>query len=445
MSTAARAGSDTGNGTDADTDAHAPDGGAPAPGGGPSPDPGALSARRAVGLVAKREINSRMRTKSFVLSTLGLVLGLGVYTLIILFSKEGPTKVGLDRDAAAMRPMLTAVADRATDLDFEFVTIDRGNGNDDGDGDDDRAETMLRDGDVAAVISGDSATDVTVTVERETNDDLLAVVNAAVAEERTTRELEREGVDPVDFAERVGSSAAETRTLEPSGNSAAEQFALILASTGLLYFFFIVYGIMLAQGVVEEKTSRVVELLLSSIRPWQLLAGKLIGVAVVGVTQLVLLGGAAVVLAEGTGAISLPTAVAGTLVTMGVWFLLGFFLFAAMLAAAAARVSRQEDLQSVVQPVMVLITTPFVLGISLLSKNAHDPVIEWLSLVPPLSPILMPARMLLGIAPAWQVAVSLVLAVAALVGLTRIAGRMYANSVLRSGSRVPLAESLRLR
>ncbi|MGW6507712.1 ABC transporter permease [Streptomyces niveus] len=407
----------------------------------PAPDPGALSARRAVGLVAGREINSRMRTKSFVLSTLGLVVALGVYTLIILFSKEGPAKVGVDRDAAALRPMLTAVADRATDVDFEFVTID---GEGEGDRDGDRAEKLLRDGDVAAVISGDTA-GPTMTVERETDPDLLAVVNAAVAEERTTRELEREGVDPVDFAQRVASSATQTKALEPSGNSAAEQFALILSSTGLLYFFFIVYGIMLAQGVVEEKTSRVVELLLSSIRPWQLLAGKLIGVAVVGVTQLVLLGGAAVVLAEGTGAISLPTAVAGTLVTMGVWFLLGFFLFAAMLAAAAARVSRQEDLQAVVQPVMVLITTPFVLGIALLSKNAHDPVIEWLSLVPPLSPILMPARMLLGIAPAWQVAVSLVLAVAALAGLTRIAGRMYANSVLRSGSRVPLAESLRLR
>ena len=131
--------------------------------------------------------------------------------------------------------------------------------------------------------------------------------------------------------------------------------------------------------------------------------------------------------------------------TLGVWFLLGFFLFAAMLAAAAARVSRQEDLQGVVQPVMLLITAPFVLGIALLSKNAHDPVIEWLSLVPPLSPILMPARMLLGIAPVWQIALSLVLAVAALAGMTRVAGRMYANSVLRSGSRVPLAEALRLR
>ncbi|MFI7013429.1 ABC transporter permease [Streptomyces sp. NPDC050164] len=112
--------------------------------------------------------------------------------------------------------------------------------------------------------------------------------------------------------------------------------------------------------------------------------------------------------------------------TLGVWFLLGFFLFAAMLAAAAARVSRQEDLQGVVQPVMLLITMPFVLGIALLSKDAHDPLIEWLSLVPPLSPILMPARMLLGIAPAWQIGLSLVLAVAALAGMTRVAGRMYA-------------------
>ncbi len=78
--------------------------------------------------------------------------------------------------------------------------------------------------------------------------------------------------------------------------------------------------------------------------------------------------------------------------TLGVWFLLGFLLFAALLAAAAARVSRQEDLQGVVQPVMLLITAPFVLGLALLTKNVHDPLIEWLSLVPPLSPILMLKR-----------------------------------------------------
>ncbi|MFI5678368.1 ABC transporter permease [Streptomyces cellulosae] len=428
MSTVARAPGEA-------TGRHVPDGEQTAAAGrntaGPQDGPGALSARRAVGLVARREISSRMRTKSFVLSTLGLLLGLGAYALIILVAKEGPAKIGVEPEAATMRPVLAAVAEGAGD--FEFVTAHG-----------DRSDRLLRDGDLSAVI-GRTGEQLTLTVAHETDENLLAVVRAAASEERTTRELERAGVDPVEFRERVASSTVRVDALEPSENSAAEQFALILSSTGLLYSFFVFYGIMLAQGVVEEKSSRVVELLLSTIRPWQLLAGKLTGVAVVGLTQLVLLGSAAVVLAQGTGAITLPTAVGGALVTLGVWFLLGFFLFAAMLAAAAARVSRQEDLQGVVQPVMLLITTPFVLGIALLSKDAHDPVIEWLSLVPPLSPILMPARMLLGIAPLWQIALSLVLAVAALAGMTRVAGRMYANSVLRSGSRVPLAEALRLR
>ncbi|CAL9386017.1 putative protein YhaP [Streptomyces sp. enrichment culture] len=397
---------------------------------GPRSGPGALSARRAVGLVARREISSRMRTKSFVLSTLGLLLGLGVYALIIV-SEDGPARVGVERDASALRPALAAVAEKTGD--FEFVTVDG-----------DRTDRILRDGELSAVIGG-AGGQLTLSVRHEADEELLAVVRAAAAEERTSRELERAGVDPAEFRERVASSTVRVAALEPSENSAAEQFALILASTGLLYFFFVFYGIVLAQGVVEEKTSRVVELLLPAIRPWQLLAGKLIGVAVAGLTQLVLLGGAAVALAQGTGAVTLPSAVGGTLATLGVWFLLGFFLFAAMLAAAAARVSRQEDLQGVVQPVMLLITTPFVLGIALLSKDAHDPLIEWLSLVPPLSPILMPARTLLGTAPVWQIALSLVLAAAALAGMTRVAGRMYANSVLRSGSRVPLAEALRLR
>ncbi|MEU7716967.1 ABC transporter permease [Streptomyces tibetensis] len=418
---------------------------APAPGGTHGPDvpdgegtsgPGngtvALPARRAVGLVARREINSRMRTKSFVLSTLGLLLGLGVYALVILLAEDGPDRVGVEREVAAMRPVLAAVTEKAGG-DFEFVTVDG-----------DRTDRMLRDGDLSAVL-GRTDGRLTLSVEREADENLLGVVRATITEERTTRELERAGVDPAEFRERVASSTVRVHALEPSQNSAAEQFALIITSTGLLYFFFVFYGITLAQGVVEEKSSRVVELLLSTIRPWQLLAGKLIGVAVAGLTQLLLLGGAAVALAQGTGALTLPSAVGGSLVTMGVWFLLGFFLFAALLAAAAARVSRQEDLQGVLQPVMLLITTPFVLGIALLSKDAHDPLIEWLSLVPPLSPILMPARMLLGTAPVWQIALSLVLAVAALAGMTRFAGRMYAGSVLRSGSRVPLAEALRMR
>lgn len=395
--------------------------------------PGApLTSRRAVCLVARREIRSRTRTKSFVFGTAGLLLVLGLYALVPLFAQSGPAAVGLDHRAAALRPALESAAREAGEsYRFEEVT---GGG----------AEELLRTGELSAVVTGPPGSPGLV-VEHGADPELLTAVRTAAERERTVRELREAGVDPAELARSVGSPEVRVTALEPARNGAAEQFVLVLASTGLLYFFFVLLGLTLAQGVVEEKSSRVVELLLSTIRPWQLLAGKTIGVAVVGLAQFLLLGGAGAALAETTGLLRLPAAVSGTLLALGVWFVLGFLLFAALLAAAAARVSRQEDLQAVVQPVMVLITAPFVLGLVLLTDDPHAPVIEWLSLLPPFSPVLMPARMVLGTADAWQVALSLLLAGAALALLTRLAGRVYAGSVLHNGARLSIKEALRRR
>ncbi|WP_327190783.1 ABC transporter permease [Streptomyces xinghaiensis] len=394
--------------------------------------PGApLSSRRAVGLVARREIRSRTRTKSFVFGTAGLLLVLGLYALLPLFAQSGPAVVGLDDRAAALRPALESAAREAGES-YRFEEVGGG------------AEELLRTGELSAVVTGPPGSPGLV-VEHGADPELLAAVRTAAERERTVRELREAGVDPAELARSVGSTEVRVTALEPARNGAAEQFVLVLASTGLLYFFFVLLGLTLAQGVVEEKSSRVVELLLSTIRPWQLLAGKTIGVAVVGLAQFLLLGGAGAALAETTGLLRLPAAVGGTLLALGVWFVLGFLLFAALLAAAAARVSRQEDLQAVVQPVMVLITAPFVLGLVLLTDDPHAPVIEWLSLLPPFSPVLMPARMVLGTADAWQVALSLLLAGAALVLLTRLAGRVYAGSVLHNGARLSIKEALRRR
>ncbi|MGX2996252.1 ABC transporter permease [Streptomyces sp. JNUCC 64] len=402
----------------------------------PPPYTGALSARRAVGLVARREITGRLGTRSFLLSTVGLLAALGVYALIIGFVRDGPATVGLDRTASALRPALVQAAG-ATGTEVRFVAAPHGGG--------EGARAALREDALDAVVTVTADGGLRIGVERRIDADLLAVVRSALVHHRTDAELTRLGTDPKAFRERVATAGVEVDALEAEGASAAQQFALVFSSTGLLYAFFVFFGIMLAQGVVEEKTSRVVELLLSTIRPWHLLVGKVVGVAVVGTAQLLVLGGSAVLVVEVTGVVALPAAAAGTVLSIGVWFLLGFLIFALVLAAAAARVARQEDLQPVVQPVMVLITAPFVLGLALLSRDPHDPVIEWLSLVPLLSPVLMPARMVLGTAPLWQVALSLSLAAVTLVALVRLAGRAYANSVLSSGSRVPLAVALRRR
>lgn len=150
------------------------------------------------------------------------------------------------------------------------------------------------------------------------------------------------------------------------------------------------YGTYLAQGVVEEKSSRVVELLLCAVRPWQLMSGKLIGIGLFGLLQLGLLSGAIAAGASITGLLTVPAL--SSLLWMLVWFLLGYFLFAGLLAAAGAMVSRQEELQSVINPALTILIVPFVLSVFLLGDDPESPLVTGLSLIPPFSPILMPAR-----------------------------------------------------
>ncbi|MGH3777197.1 MAG: ABC transporter permease [Pseudonocardiaceae bacterium] len=201
------------------------------------------------------------------------------------------------------------------------------------------------------------------------------------------------------------------------------------------------YGTYVAQGVVEEKSSRVVELLLCTVRPWQLMSGKLIGIGLFGLLQLGLLSGAITAGASITGLLPVP-ALSSVLWMLG-WFLLGYFLFAGLLAAAGARVSRQEELQSVINPALTLLIVPFVLNVFLFGDDPESTLVTVLSLVPPFSPILMPARIALDVAPLWQIGVSAAVTIVAITAVVAIAGRVYAGAVLRTGSRVKLADALR--
>ncbi|MCX5422394.1 ABC transporter permease [Streptomyces sp. NBC_00078] len=391
-----------------------------------------LSPARAVGVVARREINTRLRTKAFVVSTLGLLLGLAVYAFVVVFVGDDTRTVALDRQTAALRPALTAAAEgRGEELRFRQAAGRA------------EAERQLRDGDADAYLHGSPGGSgrLGILVERDLNPGLERVVRAAAQQDAVARELERSGLDQERLSASAERAAPRTEALEAT-SVRPDRLVLGLAASGLLYLFLVLFGIVVAQGVVEEKSSRVVELLLSAVRPWQLLIGKIVGVGVVGLVQLVVVGGAAVTAARAAGLLDLPDAGVGTLVSVALWYVLGFFLFATLLAAAAARVSRQEEVQSVVQPVMLLMAAPFILGITLLTKDPANPLIEALSLVPPFSPVLMPARIAMGTAPLWQPALAALLTLAAVAVLVRLGGRVYSNSVLRNGARVRLREAL---
>jgi ABC-2 type transport system permease protein len=223
-----------------------------------------------------------------------------------------------------------------------------------------------------------------------------------------------------------------------------QRIVLGVIAVVLIYMSLMINGQAVAAGVIEEKSSRVVELLLATVRPWQLMAGKVLGIAVVGLVQMVIFAVVGVGLGLATGAFAIPAGlITGAAVWAIVWYVIGFAMYAVMLAAAGALVSRQEDANAVVTPVIMLIVVPAVIGWSLIPANPDGTAGRVLSLIPLFSPMIMPMRISLGVAAPWEIAVSLVLSVALVVALVALAGRVYRNAVLRTGARVRLVDALR--
>jgi ABC-2 type transport system permease protein len=233
-------------------------------------------------------------------------------------------------------------------------------------------------------------------------------------------------------------------TLDPNAAIRTQREVVGIFVAALLYVALVVYGQLVAAGVVEEKANRIIEILLSTVRPRQLLFGKVVGIGLVGLAQLVVVGVVALIAVAKTQVINVPnvgvTAVAGALL----WFVLGFVFYALIYAAGGSLVSRQEDIAAVTTPITFLIVGTY-LAFFWVTANPDNPVAVGLSILPPFAPVLMSSRIATGDAQAWQVALAVVLAIAAIAVLNALAARIYSNSVLRVGSRVKLAEAWRSR
>lgn len=202
------------------------------------------------------------------------------------------------------------------------------------------------------------------------------------------------------------------------------------------------YGNWVAFGVVEEKSSRVVELLLATLRPWQLLAGKILGIGALALGQLVVVTGTGLGAALLTGAVHIPSDGYGIIAQVFAWFVLGYAFFASAYAAAAALVSRQEELNNVTGPMTLVLMASYFLAI-FVSQSPKGTRAHVASLVPPFSAMTMPARAAAGLVPGWEVVLAVVLMLVATAVLVRLSGRVYAGAVLRTGARVKVGEALR--
>jgi ABC-2 type transport system permease protein len=354
--------------------------------------------RGAIWLVAVREIMSRLRSKAFLIST-GILL-LAVLASVLVGGLVG----GIDQSSkVAVVGSAASIVDQAEGL--HAVEADSTAA----------AEKLVRDGTVDAAIVPDASNTATGVKVVALDSVPLSVVQSL-------------------------SVAPPVQLLEKSAQSPGLVYLVALAF-GLVFFMSaMTFGQTIAQSVVEEKQTRVVEVLLSTISARTLMAGKVLGNSILAFAQIAVIA----VLASGgllvTGQHVLLASVGPSVIWFVVFFIIGFVMLASLYAGTAALVSRQEDVGSATAPVLMLVMLPYIL---VLVFNNNPTVLAIMSYVPFSAPVGMPMRLFLDTAQWWEPLISLVILLAT-TGLAILVGaRIYSNSLLRTGAKISIKEALK--
>jgi ABC-2 type transport system permease protein len=391
-----------------------------------APPADGLSSGRLVRLVAAREVSTRVRDKTFVISSviiLLLVIGAMAFQ-VVLASSSSQLTVGVVGDQAVLAPVLHQEA-RTVGAEVTVVGLP----------DEAAARRAVKNGDVDGALLGGTGPSPELVVDRSADSRLQAVVQGGVGQLALGRALARAGVGSVDVPRTT------VTALAPDADQTGERTGVAIIAVVILYTLLVLFSQFVAQGVVEEKSTRVVELLLATLRPWQLLAGKILGLGLLGLVQIVVVAVIGVVGAVAFGVVSFPAHLIGTVVAVVAWFVLGYAFYAAVFAAAASLVSRQEDLPSVITPTSMLLFAGLFISI----RAATDPtggLARVTSFIPGLSPLVMPVRQAAGGLAWWEVLVAVVLMLAGIAVVVRLGGRIYAGALLRTSGRIKIREAL---
>jgi ABC-2 type transport system permease protein len=368
-----------------------------------------MSGRRAITLVARREIRERLRSRAFLWSTvLMLALVGGSAALGEMLKPENTFRVAVT--APAPRGLDAALRRAAEPFDAKVRL---------------RAVT-------SAAAGREELADERVDALLLLRDDRLVFranvdTELAAAADTAVRAVRRHLPPAPELT---------TATLRPPDAGATDAATAVAYIGSLLLFMALaVYGQWVLTGVVEEKNNRVVELILSTVRPRHLLAGKVIGIGLLGFAQLALVAGLAATLLA-AGVFDAPASLGGSLALVVPWFALGFALYAVAYAAAGALASRQQNAETAGQPVTYTLIAAYFVGYVALSTDMDGLLANVLTIFPLTSPLVLPARSALVGVPLWEHALAVVLVLGSIYALVRLAGRVYAHGLLHSGPRL---------
>jgi ABC-2 type transport system permease protein len=389
----------------------------------------------AIRLVTEREVRDRVRTRAFLISTVLFVL-VGVAAIVIPAILKSLPKPSYDVGLVGRysQPVRQTIVDLGPTVGGTVRLRQQSSS--------DAARSALASGalDLAIVDSR------TILVDRIPSDPTSGLVRLAASASQAVQiqtTLENEGLSPQQAASALRSPPLPVEAVQPTSKDVSGRRTVAFIGILFLYIAIVTYGGILATGVVEEKSSRIVEILLSTLRPYQLLAGKVLGIGVVGLGQLLTVGAAALIASVATGGNVLPSGGGLTIAAAIMWFVLGYAFYSCAYAAAGSMGSRTQDVQSTVAPLQFILLLTYLLGISALS-SPDSTLVRVLSFFPPTAPMIMLARAAVGQVAWWEVPLSVALVLVGTYALIRVAGGVYARSILRTGPRIKLRQALRM-
>ena len=377
---------------------------------------------RAVRLVAMREILERGRSRGYLLSLLFTVILLGagfVLPALLLGQEKSPKLALVDPVPAGLQSAIETVATGYK------VTLDISRVPDQAAG-----EAAVRDKAVDAVLAVpiDLSTAGELIVLDDPNNQIQTITSNAV------------------IGLRAGEDALQppiVTSLEPP--TAEHTTALIFANAGIILMFIgiFTYGTWVLTGVVEEKQSRVVEVVLTTVRPRDLLMGKVLGIGLLALVQLVIIVTAGLAAAQLSGRLTLPATTVSAVVQLLAWFILGFAFYSTAMGFLGSLASRVDEASNASMPVTMTATLSYLLSILLVTQEPNGIVATILTFFPPSAPMVVPLRTALGAIQPWEAALSIVLMIAAIWVLFVVGGRVYSGAVLQTGGRMKLRDAWR--
>ena len=381
-------------------------------------------------LVMRREIIERVRARSFLISTV-IYLVVALATVIVphfVGDRETVYRIGLTGGPVADLERAVDRLAEAGELDVETRRLP----------DPAAATTAVRDRRVhVAIVDG-----TRLLVRDEVPEQLGPLVSTAAFQVQLSGRLAQAGISPVEAGRLLDSGQLAVEEVQEAQPVRAANRSLAYVGVLVIYVLLLTYGFTVANGVLEEKSSRVAEVLLGALRPTQLLAGKVVGIGIVAVFQLLITALPTALVAFALGSLDLPSGTPLTVLAVVLWSLLGYGLYSCIFAAAGAAASRPEDVGNATAPITIFVAITYFVAMAAV-QEPDAALVRIASFIPFMTPMTMLPRAAVGHVATWEVPVGILLVLATTYGTVRLGARIYAGGIRRAGPKLKLREAWR--